>query len=430
MGAPVYTTTCSKKTQTTMDIILDASDYEPVPEGVEEISVVEKGIYFNNWSYPSRSDKDFHFTNLVPNRQYTVYPYAKYSDGSIYRGSELNVSPNGLNPKLMAVASPTTLTVKARYNVDDAHVSETGFIDYGEGDSIDMSGLDPGKDYIFTYYVKTEEGSEETVTYRFATSALELETLQPRVVSSTCAIVAAKTNINEEETNVGFQWKKYDAPETLAPSEGYAAIYGGQLEGYIKNLKSTSYYNVRAFYKSAEGTYHYGDWVTFDPSDFSYFEPTVHTYPVEEVSSSHVRVKGYVMPGTDEITEQGFEYWPLDESNIKVRRAPVTATTTADNVTTVLSTGLVMSVVIDGLSPSTTYGYRAFVRTASGTIYGEEQTFTTEAGLTGVRTVDAETAAPIVTGFYDQNGRRIDAPAKGISIIRYSDGTTRKVVVK
>ena len=36
--------------------------------------------------------------------------------------------------------------------------------------------------------------------------------------------------ISEEEMNVGFQWKKYDAPSSLAPKEGYAAIYNGQLE--------------------------------------------------------------------------------------------------------------------------------------------------------------------------------------------------------
>lgn len=77
------------------------------------------------------------------------------------------------------------------------------------------------------------------------TPSLEFINLQPRVVNSTCAIAAATTNISEEETNVGFQWKKYDAPESLNPNEGYTAIYDGTLEGYIKNLQPT-YYNVRA----------------------------------------------------------------------------------------------------------------------------------------------------------------------------------------
>jgi len=128
---------------------------------------------------------------------------------------------------------------------------------------------------------------------------------------------AATTNISDEETNAGFQRRKYDAPEALKSNESFAAIYDGQLEGYIKNLQSASYYNVRAFYKSASGTYYYGDWVTFAPNDFSYFEPTVYTYDATSVTDVTARVKGYVMQGTDEVTEQGFEYWKTGTSSTR-----------------------------------------------------------------------------------------------------------------
>ena len=96
--------------------------------------------------------------------------------------------------------------------------------------------------------------------------------------------------MSDDEISAGFQWKKNDAPSTLEPNEAYAAIYDGRLEGYIKNLQSTSYYDVRAFYKAADGTYYYSDWKTFDPSDFSYFEPTVHTYPTSEVTANSATV--------------------------------------------------------------------------------------------------------------------------------------------
>lgn len=172
-----------------------------------------------------------------------------------------------------------------------------------EGNKITVTGLKPNTEYTIEYTVETNEGSAETVSETFTTDILELITLQPKGVSERCSIVAATTNISEEETNVGFQWKKYDAPASLAPSEGYAAIYNGQIEGYIKNLQPTSYYNVRAFYKSNDGIYYYGDWVTFDPSDFSYFEPTVHTYEATDVTARSAKVKGYVLVGTDNIIE-------------------------------------------------------------------------------------------------------------------------------
>jgi len=47
---------------------------------------------------------------------------------------------------------------------------------------------------------------------------------------------------------------------------------------------------------------------------------------------------------------------------------------------------------------------------------------------TGIGSVDA--AAPTAVGYYDLHGRRLHAPAKGLHVVRYSDGTTRKVFVK
>ena len=44
--------------------------------------------------------------------------------------------------------------------------------------------------------------------------------------------------------------------------------------------------------------------------------------------------------------------------------------------------------------------------------------------------VEAETAAPTVIGYYDLSGRRLSGQQRGLNIIRYSDGTSRKVMVK
>ena len=43
-----------------------------------------------------------------------------------------------------------------------------------------------------------------------------------------------------------------------------------------------------------------------------------------------------------------------------------------------------------------------------------------------------EVKAEIATGedYYDLNGRQLDKPQKGINIIRYPDGTSRKVLMK
>ena len=113
--------------------------------------------------------------------------------------------------------------------------------------------------------------------------------------------------------------------------------------------------------------------MTFDPSDFSYFEPTVHTYPVTAVTDYTATVRGYALAGTDAIAEQGFEYWEANggAATPKLEKAAALATA-EEGYQTVLATGQVMQVVLDNLKPMTTYIFRAFVRTESGTTYGEE----------------------------------------------------------
>ncbi len=414
-----------KTTQTTVTI---TGVYKSTDKTCKDIKC---GVEYKGQEY-FYEGKDIKFTGLRPNYEHSIYPFAYYGENKIYNYEYPKT--RSLRPKSTGVQGPTTSIITGSYVNGDAHVSETGFTgtllgkDGVKGDRLNLSGLEPGTEYTVSYYVKTEEGSNETTNYTFTTPALELTTLQPKSVSNTCAIIAAETNIADEETNVGFQWKKYDAPSTLKPSEGYAAIYSGMMEGRVKNLQPTSYYNVRAFYKSASGNYHYGEWVTFDPSDFSYFEPTVHTYPVEEASDGNYNVKGYALAGTDDITEQGFQYGEVGASESKAMR--VRAAMSEDGLMTVLATGQVMTATLKNLKPSTTYVCRAFVVTAGGTTYGEEQTFTTKGNTTGIDNAVAEQKEPEITGYYNLSGHRIDAPCKGVNIIRYSDGSARKVVIK
>ncbi len=369
-------------TQTTATLKITANEDE-------SCSPTKKGIIFDGKTYECKDDKVV-LTDLVPGRKYYATLFADYGSKRVTKDG-FSFTTKSLQPAIVQQdLGPTSVTLRGSHTAGDAHVSEAGFTGYDGGNTLILTGLKPETEYTVTCYVRTKEGSNESASQTFVTPALELITLQPRSVSNSCAIVAATTNIGEDETSVGFQWKKYDAPASLAPGEGYAAIYGGQLEGYIRNLQSTSYYNVRAFYKSAEGDYYYGGWVTFDPSDFSYFEPTVHTYAAAEVTHSSAWMKGYILAGTDAIEKQGFEYWPLNSGAAKAMS--VNDAAVAGNVQTVLATGQVMRAELRDLLPATTYCCRAFVKTATGTTYGEELTFTTLDAPTGVGVV--ETATP------------------------------------
>ncbi|MGN1213507.1 MAG: hypothetical protein ACI4TR_01300, partial [Bacteroidaceae bacterium] len=344
---------------------------------MKEVSVIEKSIEYNGIKKVVNGELCI-IEGLEPSKEYDISTYVKYSDNTI-------ISEN-IQAKTKSVlssfsdncfVSPTSAKISATYTDCCTEITEKFFrikdkttgtittLPFKE-ETIDdsshfiITGLEPETTYSDLYLVvELNGGVTDTITIpSFTTPSLELTTEQPQGVSETTSNVSATTNLSNDETSVGFQWKKYDAPASLKPSEGYAAMNNGRIEGQIKRLQSTAYYNVRAFYKSAEGKYYYSDWVTFDPSDFSYIEPTIHTYPITNISQDAVSLLGYVLAGSDNIVEQGFEYWEATQSKAlaTIVQAEPYPTTDGD-LNTVLSTGQVMNTPIEGLKPMTTYGY-------------------------------------------------------------------------
>lgn len=301
--------------------------------------------------------------NLYPN-QWVYCTYTVTTED----GSEFSVSKGFYTKEIELAtsytATSTSCTLKGTYKNIDATITESGFGN-SKSDIIKITGLDPNTSYTRTYIVRTKEGGSVSKTVTFKTKALQLETLQPKGVTNTCSVVSANSNIDDDELTAGFQWRKYDAPSSLKSNEGYATIYNGTLEGFVKNLQSTSYYKVRAFYKSQTDKYYYGEWVTFDPSDFSYFEPTVHTYKSVDIQGSSAVIKGVVLQGSDEITGQGFEYW---SGGSNARQA-------SNDKHILYVNGQRMESEITNLAPNTVYYYRAFAKTSKNTTYGETMQF-------------------------------------------------------
>lgn len=395
----------------------------------DSFTIKEYGIYWDGSSQKTPIQNRLVINDLYPATKYYYTPYVIYNGDKEYRYATEYVKTDGWKFKYNNTQqAPTTAVLKAGYTADDATPDKVWWefdnqkID---GNSITLISLQPNTNYYAKFNI-SYHGMTYTELAAFKTSVLEFETLEPKCVSYSCAIVAAQTNISDLEPMAGFEWKKYDAPASLTPRKGYGAVCDGVLEGYIKNLQATSYYNVRPFYQDAQGNTYYGEWVTFDPSDFSYFEPTVRTYPVQEVTAYSATVRGYALAGTDNIISQGFQYWPSNNTSSE-HVAP-----SANEITTVPVSGQIMTTTFENLKPNTTYVYRAYVETEAGFTYGDEMTFTTEivTGIEEVRSDDSDTEAPTVTGYYDLHGRRYNTPQPGQNIVLYSDGSTRKIMMK
>ena len=428
--------TITKKNSTQTSLILAISNYD------ESYSYE---IYKSGYG-ESVGKENITFQELIPETEYSFTLYAN----NIYIG-RFSTSTNGMELSInRTIRTASSLTLQGTYAKGDAVVKSTSIT--LDGKTVDGSivtspkGLKPYSSHEATYKVVIAYGSDNslektyTKTSTFYTSALSLETSQPKVVSSGNVIIAATTNVDDEETNVGFEWRREDWSDTFASQTGAAVLYDGTMEGYIRNMNAEKLWKYRAYYLDNDGTYYYGDWVGIDPSNTSYFEPTVRTYANISVKGNTALVKGYALNGTDKIKVQGFKYWKtankgnsLDidrEGDMLATAIPADAITKTVDI--VGSGQQLMNATLEGLDYDATYHCVAFATTTENeTFYGEEQMFTTESitGIEGVKESAAGSSKAVtVVAYYDLNGKQLSQPQKGLNILKMSDGTTRKVV--
>ncbi len=298
------------------------------------------------------------------------------------------------------------------------------------GNTAEYIGLEPGSQYAdVPFYIRTTKGDIQTITATFSTSALTLTTLASKAVSANTAILLAETNMSDAETSCGFEWRRNDQPEDMASNQVLCPVANGLLAGRLKGLRDDTYYKYRAFYKSAAGNMYYGDWQYIFTGDVAVeFDPVLYTYAAQFVSDRKATLKGYALPGADDFTEQGFEYWAESRrTNAPARRAPQYAIGEKHTVT---GTGISMHVTLEDLDEGTVYKYRTYAKVGGKTLYGTEMSFTTEGEwIEYTLTANSDDAAAgSVTGsgtYHTGTEVSIEAvPATGYRFVEWSDGNT------
>lgn len=350
---------------------------------------------------------------------------------------------NNINPGVdCSYATASSLIIKGSYKQEDALVVSKWLKVDGkeyEGDSLFLSGLDPKTSYDVTFYVSIEGENGNTRTYnsdrvvgwnkivaKATTAELFFTNLQPRVISLGNVVVSSKSNLDDVEKRVGFEWRRIDWTDDFISHSGEAFIFEGIMEGYIRNLNKEKLWNCRPYYESSSGNIYYGNWVGIDPTDTSYCEPTIHTYASIVVNGNSASVKGYVMRGSDNVVRQGFKYW---KANASARSGVENTTTVPSDALTIEASGNIMTAELKELDYSSTYCYVAFVTTSENeTFYGEQQSFQTGVDASEIQVTKLSHVPE--EGRYNVKGQRINSPEPGLNIIRMCDGTTRKVWIK
>ncbi len=282
----------------------------------------------------------------------------------------------------------------------------------GENISVKLTELTPNTTYTFRAYATTEIMTEYGEEMTFTTTVLVAPTVQTAEASNVSnysatlngSVVAGSEEILEQ----GFEyWKSSRNKYTIEAQ-------GENISVTLTELELGTTYTYRAYATTESGTT-YGKRMTFTTDSYihptdSCIHPTVLTYEATDITGNSATLKGAIRAGDEEILEHGFEYWAAGE-----------------DVQSITSTKYYMSETITGLKLSTTYTYRAYASTESETTYGDERTFTTLDYLDGISDVNADLAE---VARYTMDGKRISAPQHGMNVVVYSDGTTRKELIK
>jgi hypothetical protein len=361
-----------------------------------ELSEIEK-ITLNGTEVPKSSSNEYEVTGLKPNT--SQYIHIEVQD--IYgftNSTSLQCTTRTISLRIEIKSRGigiTTISLRGVTYHGDATLSEYGFMDSANATEFSgtteetFTGLDPATSYTFYFGVKVKESTSIFSTSRTCTTeSLSLVTSDPVVTSTKSARLIATTNL-DTEGNCGFEWRRNDAPDNVSSNRVSCPVVDGYMVGSLRNLKDDVYYKYRPYYTSASGKSYYGSWVGVFTGDADvYFDPDVRTASDVKVAEQSATIKGYVIPGSDDVRSQGFQYRRATTKQAAYSRSD------DSSWNSVTASGLKMEVTIDELEAGTTYEYRTYAETDKGTYYGDVQSFTTE-GSSGIADVDADAVSDL-----------------------------------
>ena len=337
-----------------------------------------------------------------------------YKNGVTYTPASISYQMLPISPTVeRAEGTASSMVAKASYLEGDAEVTSQVLTINGvsvEGDSMYLNGLKPNTNYEAVYTIKVNDEYEYTGKVNLKTDALTFQNELPKVISEGNIIVASQSNLDYAEENVGFQWRRNDWTADFESKSAGAYLYEGMIEGYIRNLNTNFLWKFRPYYQSADGSYFYGSWSGMDPTDFSYFEPTVPTYNQTTVNGNSVEVKGYAQRGTDNVASQGFLYWKTTSPQPSPKAREMKAPSIPSDAKKVEASGTVMVASLTDLDYDTDYNYVAYITTSENeTFYGDMRSFRTGEAPTGIESIENETMrnGENEKGIYDLSGRKV-----------------------
>ena len=232
-----------------------------------------------------------------------------------------------------------------------------------------ISGLEPSRIYHYRLVATNASGTSQGADQTFTTSASApvVSTNAVSSVATSSATLNGEVNPENQETSYHFE---YGTSTSYGSTVPFPAVSSGSdytdhaVAQAISGLERSRIYHYRLVATNASGTSQGAD-QTFTTSASA---PVVSTNAVSSVATSSATLNGEVNPENQE-TSYHFEYGTSTNYSASTPAANAGSSNAAEAV----------SAAISGLAPSTSYHFRLVATSASGTINGADQTFTTAA---------------------------------------------------
>lgn len=390
----------------------------------------------------------YYFTN-----EYTTFNTYFKIDGKEYRSS-FQLKVPGVVPPSLTETAQTVKVISTEYYFDDTPLlpdldNEFGHREYEDMKLILKNGktlrphitgdreytfrhLPPDTEFEVTfipYYVRRstgeririDGGKRPVITGKTSTPYWYGGGTQP--VSKNKARVMYDTNL-EQTTDTYVEWREAGSTSESEIQKEKAPVVNGQLIGILNGLDPDKEYEYRSVYDLDSISYE-GEWRPLSTKDAEgWYEPEIYSQPTEIEEDESVTLYGAVLPGSGEITEQGFELWPQEAAQ------PVQATAVYRAESShrfIPCEGISMSANLSDLTPGKTYLYRVYVKADGKTLTGPESSITIPGNVSGIENViDVDEETPEVVGYYNLQGMRSERPFPGMNIVVYSNGKTEK----